>query len=315
MQKLAVISLGTNTIRMLVVRKDTDGVEQLEHLQTGTRLGEGLSDSGMLAPAAKMRTLAAVTEFAAHARAHEAQLSCIATSAMRRANDASEFAEDIFAATGVELEVLDGETEAIASYRGATHHAARDGARVAVLDIGGGSTECAVGRDDFLEDARSIEIGSVRLTERFPDLAGTSPVEAASEAALEARAQVRILLAPFAELAPVDRIVAVAGTALTIGAVVFGTHVTEVSRLALTRETVDGTIDRMLALSLEDRRALPGMLAQRADVLVAGGLILSETLAILGMPSVHLEADDLLLGYLLWNGRGANPTARSGGKF
>ena len=310
MQKVAVISLGTNTIRMLLVRKDAAEIEQLEHMQTGTRLGEGLADSGTLAPAAKMRTLAAVTEFAAHARAHEAQISVIATSAMRRASDAADFAEDIFAATGVDLEVLDGETEAIASYRGATHNAPRDGARVAVLDIGGGSTECAVGRDDFLEDARSMEIGSVRLTERFPELAGSAPFETASEVAREARAQLRIVLAPIAELAPVDRIVAVAGTALTIGAVVFGTHVTEVSRLALTRETVDGTIDRMLALSLEGRRALPGMLAQRADVLVAGGLILSETLGLLGMNSVHLESDDLLLGYLLWEGR-TKPDARS----
>ncbi len=315
MQKLAVISLGTNTIRMLLVRKDGAHVEQLEHMQTGTRLGEGLDDGGSLAPAAKMRTLVAVTEFAMHVRAHEAQLSVIATSAMRRASDAAEFAEDVYAATGAKLEILDGETEAIASFRGATHGAPRDGARVAVLDIGGGSTECAVGRDDFLEDARSIEIGSVRLTERFPGLGGNASYDAAREAAVEARAQLRILLAPIAELAPVDRVVAVAGTALTIGAVVFGSHVSEVSRLALTRETVEGTVDRLLSLPLEQRRALPGMLPQRADVLAAGGIILSETLGLLGVNSVFLESDDLLLGYLLWDGRGSNPDAREGGKF
>ena len=298
-QKLAVISLGTNTIRMLIVRNGPDGIEQLEHMQTGTRLGEGLRDSGPLMQAAKARTLAAVTEFAAHARAHEAVISCIATSAMRRASDAPAFARDVFAATGTKLEILDGPTEATASYRGATHSAARDGARVAVLDIGGGSTECAVGRDDFLESARSIEIGSVRLTERFPELGGSAPGTIAREVALEARAQLKILLAPIAELVPVDRLVAVAGTALTIGAVAFGTHVTQVSGLGLTRETIEGTLERMLDLSLDARRALPGMLAQRADVLVAGGLILSETLGILGRDSVRLESDDLLLGYLL----------------
>jgi exopolyphosphatase/guanosine-5'-triphosphate,3'-diphosphate pyrophosphatase len=289
---------------MLVVRKSPSGIEQLEHMQTGTRLGEGLRDSGPLAPEAKMRTLAAVTEFAAHARAHEATIACIATSAMRRASDARTFAEDVYAATGASLEILDGATEATASYRGATYNAPRDGARVAVLDIGGGSTECAVGRDDFLEAARSIEIGSVRLTERFVELGGGAPGALAREVALEARAQLQIVLAPIAELAPVDRLIAVAGTALTIGAVVFGTHVTQVSGLALTRETVDGTIERLLDLTLEERRALPGMLAQRADVLVAGGLILSETLRLLDVHAVHLESDDLLLGYLLWDGRG-----------
>ena len=294
---------------MLVVRKGPGGIEQLEHMQTGTRLGEGLRDSGPLLHAAKHRTLVAIREYAAHARAHEATIACIATSAMRRTSDAAAFAQDVFDATGARLEILDGATEATASFRGATHAAPRDGVRVAVLDIGGGSTECAVGRDENFDTARSIEIGSVRLTERFPELGGSAPGAFAREVASEARAQLKILLAPFASLLPVERVVAVAGTALTIGAVAFGSHVTQVSGLGLTRETIDGTLERMLDLSLEDRRKLPGMLAQRADVLVAGGLILSETLGLLRTDSVRLESDDLLLGYLLWDGRGSSPDA------
>jgi exopolyphosphatase/guanosine-5'-triphosphate,3'-diphosphate pyrophosphatase len=296
----AVISLGTNTIRLLVVRRDDNGaVDQIEHLQTGTRLGEGLRDRGPLAAGAKARTLAAVVEFARAARAHDASIACIATSAMRRASDAAAFASELYEAAGVRLQILDGAVEASASFRGATHNAARDGARIAVLDIGGGSTECAVGRDGVLEYARSIEIGSVRLTERFPALAGAASAADARETARRVRAELDVLLAPFAALGKVDRVVAVAGTALTIGAIAFASDVTRVSGRTLSRREIDATLDRLLGLPLEARRSLPGMLPQRADVLVGGGLVLSQTMQRFAVDEVVLESDDLLLGFLL----------------
>ncbi len=296
----AVISLGTNTIRLLVVRRHENGtVEQIEHLQTGTRLGEGLRDRGPLAPAAKARTLEAVRAFAEAAHRHDATIACIATSAMRRASDAAAFAQALFETTGAQLQILNGATEAAASFRGATHKLGRDGSRVAVLDIGGGSTECAIGCDGVLEDAASIEIGSVRLTERFPALAGDAPASAAHETARIVREELRTTLAPFARLGSIDRLIGVAGTALTIGAIAFASHVSRVSGETLSRDTIDTTLDRLLDLSIEARRSLPGMLPQRADVLVAGGLILSESMRIFNQRDVALESDDLLLGFLL----------------
>jgi exopolyphosphatase/guanosine-5'-triphosphate,3'-diphosphate pyrophosphatase len=297
--KRAVISLGTNTIRLLVVRDTADGLEQIEHQQAGTRLGEGLHDRGPLAAAAKARTLEAVRAFVEAARAHDASIACIATSAMRRASDAADFASELEAVTGAPLQILAGHVEAQASFRGATHGIARDGARVAVLDIGGGSTECAVGRDDELEDEHSVEIGSVRLTEAFPKLAGNDPGEEASVAAREARAFLRKKLGPIAEIGRVDRFVAVAGTALTIAAVALGSHVERVSGTKLSLATIDATIDTLLALPLAARRELPGMLPQRADVLAAGGLILSTVLSLVDVHEVVAESNDLLLGFLL----------------
>jgi exopolyphosphatase/guanosine-5'-triphosphate,3'-diphosphate pyrophosphatase len=296
----AVISLGTNTIRLLVVRPGDDGVvEQIEHLQTGTRLGEGLRDRGPLAPAAKTRTLAAVTEFAQAARAHRATISCIATSAMRRASDAAIFAAEVEAVTGAPLQILAGRVEAQASFRGATYGIARDGARIAVLDIGGGSTECAVGRNDELQDEHSVEIGSVRLTEMFPQLSGNDPGESARAAAREARAFLQVELAALARIGSVDRFVAVAGTALTIAAVAHQSHVERVSGTTLSLATIEETIDVLLALPLDARRELPGMLPQRADVLAAGGLILSSALSLTRVREVVAESNDLLLGFLL----------------
>lgn len=300
----AVISLGTNTIRLLVVRDFGAGrVEQIEHRQIGTRLGEGLRDGGPFLPAAMDRTLEAVVAFARVARAFEAEVSCIATSAMRRASDAADFSARVRAASGAPLEILSGEEEAAASFRGATFGVAAAGSATAVLDIGGGSTECAVGIDGVVMSARSIEIGSVRVGERFPALLGGSPGPRARLAARAARDAVRAALAPLVALAPVAEVRCVAGTPLTIAAVATATHVERVSGSMLYRDVVDATIDRLLDLDLAQRRALPGMLAQRADIIPGGAIVLSEALRALGVEAGLLEANDLLLGYLLGRSR------------
>jgi exopolyphosphatase/guanosine-5'-triphosphate,3'-diphosphate pyrophosphatase len=296
----AVVSLGTNTVRLLVVRDEPDGrVVQVEHLQAGTRLGEGLGETGDLQPQAMARTLDVAREFATAARVRGADVSAIATSAMRRARNRAEFIRSLRDTIALELQVLDGAAEAEASFRGATYGTQAGPGRTAVLDIGGGSTECAVGREGLLEVARSIEIGSVRLTEAFPDLAGGSPGSAARAAARAARLALAERLEPLGEFSPVDTLIAVAGTALTIAAVAFGSHVDRVAGEALSLETLDATIDLLLDLDLEARRALPGMLPQRADVLAGGGLIASEAFRHLGVLAARLESNDLLLGYLL----------------
>jgi exopolyphosphatase/guanosine-5'-triphosphate,3'-diphosphate pyrophosphatase len=294
------------------------GVEQVEHAQTGTRLGEGLRDGGPLLPAAIDRTLEAVRDFTQRAEAHGAALASIATSAVRRADNAAEFGDRMRAVTGVPLQVLTGRAEAQCSFRGATYGTESSGARVAVLDVGGGSTECAVGRDGALEDALSIEIGSVRVSERRPALMGGAPGPAARAAAAEARAEIAERLQPFAAFAPVDEVRCVAGTPLTIGAIVAASHVDRVSGQTLSRASLDATIERLLDLPLAERRALPGMLPQRADVLAGGGLIVSEALRLLGADACRLEANDLLLGFLLESrpsleaARGASNDARTG---
>ena len=296
----AVISLGTNTVRLLVVREDDHGaVEQLEHAQIGTRLGEGLRDGGRLAPAAVERTLAAVATFVERVRAYRATLVSIATSAMRRADDAGVFAARVEAIGGVPLRVLAGDVEAEATFRGATSGAPLGRGRVAVVDVGGGSTECAVGSDGTLERAQSIEIGSVRVAERFPNLGGSAPGAAAREAAALARAYAAAMLAPYAALRPVVAVHAVAGTPATVAAIAARSHVDRVAGTTLERAVLDATVDGLLELDLAARRALPGMLSQRADILPAGAIVLSETLRLLGANDARVEADDLLLGYLL----------------
>lgn len=271
----------------------------------GTRLGEGLRDGGTLAPAAVERTLAAAREFAAVAHDYRATLACIATSAVRRAADGAAFGARVEALTGSPLQVLSGAQEAAASFRGATHGVAFDGRRVAVLDIGGGSTECAVGRCGVLGEACSLEIGSVRVAECFPALLGGDPGAVARETAVAARTFVSATLAPLREIGPIGELLCVAGTPLTIAAVIAGTHVDEVSGSSLEKVELDAMIERLLDLYVDERRVLAGMLAQRADIIVGGALILSEAMRALGVARGLLEENDLLFGFLIGGALGS----------
>ena len=285
---------------MLVIRGRDDGsVETLEHGAIGTRLGEGLEQRGALTPAAEERTLSAVASFVERVRARDATLDAIATSAMRRAQGTEAFVGRLTALMGCELRILEGDEEAACSFRGATYSAPHDGRRRGVLDVGGGSTEFAAGTDGRLELTRSIEIGSVRLTERFEDLAGGAPGTSARDAAAEARAFASELLAPLREARPIAEVRCVAGTPLTIGAIALRSTANDVRHRELKRAQIDGVVTRLLELTLEERKAVPGMIAQRADVLPAGGIIVSEALRLLACDVACLESDDLLLGFLL----------------
>jgi len=296
----AVISLGTNTVRLLIVEDGQEGgVHQLEHRAIGTRLGEGLVERGMLADAAMDRTLDAVRSFVALARANGARLTGIATSAMRRAENASAFAQRFAQIAGVPLRVIDGEEEAASSFRGATYDDGAQAHRVAVLDIGGGSTECAVGMHGRVERSVSLEIGTVRLTERFPELSGSAPGAPARNAAQRAHVFVGNVAGALGRFGPIEELRAVAGTPATIGAILAASDVDHVRGMLLSRGSVAFVRDRLLDASLEERRRIPGMLAQRADVLAAGCIILLEALDYLGCSGARVETNDLLLGQLL----------------
>jgi exopolyphosphatase/guanosine-5'-triphosphate,3'-diphosphate pyrophosphatase len=294
----ALISLGTNTVRLLVAREAGGTLEQLEHLAEGTRLGEGVRESGRLAPAAVARTLAVVARFRDVALRYDATLAAIATSALRRARDAAAFAERFESLAGVPLQVIDGLTEAAASFAGATY-GVPSSERVAVLDVGGGSTECATGCAGRLEAAVSCEIGSVRVSEVFPALTGGEPGPPARAAAEAARIVVREALAPLLELPKAAMLRAVAGTPATLAALETASDVERVRGYRLTRAAVEAWLGRLLDVPLAARRAFPGMIAQRADILPGGALIVSEALGLLGCDAAVVETNDLLLGYLL----------------
>ncbi len=264
----------------------------------GTRIGEELDESGRLGEEPVRRTLEAISELQRPIRGHYVRLFAIATSAVRRAANGAEFAERVAQLLGVPVRVLSGEEEAEMSFRGAvTALAARAGERVGVLDVGGGSSEYAIGAGPEPERVLSCEIGAVRLTEAVPALSGRDgPV---AEKTLErARELVQKALAPLRECAAVDRVAFVGGTATTVAAILRGGK-----RVSLTspisREDLQRVLLRLTHATLEERKAIPGMKRQRADILAAGVLILDIALELIGHQTATATTADLLVGFLI----------------
>ena len=261
------------------------------------------------------RTLDAVAHLARTMRGHYVRMFAIATSAVRRADNGEEFMERVHELLGVPLRVLSGEEEAEASYRGAlTAFDGRRGERVGVIDVGGGSTEYAVGDSVTPEKVISCEVGAVRLTEAVPALAGRDGRVAADELS-RAGDLAREALRPLAECAPVERLALVGGSATTTAAIVRG-RAAPIASYRLTRADLLRTLERLCGMSLDERKKVAGMRAQRADILPAGIIVLDAALEALGRDEALATTSDLLLGFLLqqWDAAGQPQRAPTGSR-
>ena len=297
-KRYAIVSIGTNSTRALLADVGPDQPRVETARSTGTRIGEGLKEGGALNDEAMQRTLDAVTAHYRAIRGHYVRIFAVATSALRRATNAEEFSNRVQAIVGVPLRVLSGEEEAAASYRGAlTAFGTLRGERVGVLDMGGGSTEYSVGVSGTPESVVSCEIGAVRLSEEVPALTGRDGnVDEASIA--RARELARAALAPLRDCAAVERIALVGGSATSAAAIARERRL-PAPAMPITRADLKRVLDMLVKMPLEERKAVVGMKAQRADILPAGIIALDEALEILGQDSVVATTADLLLGILL----------------
>lgn len=296
--KRGLISIGTNSTRALVARFGDGVPETVLHRSTGTRIGEGLRERGHLEEAAMQRTLDAIAEHALAIGEHGTSFSIIATSALRRADNEAAFEERVRALTGTGIAIISGDEEAACSFAGALSgiQAPAD-ERFGVLDVGGGSSEYAIGTKERCERAVSCEIGAVRLTEAFAQLGGTSG--AIREHVLEdARAYARSALEPAWELGRADRLVLVGGSATTAVSLVRGKR-EFFSYAELAAADVAAWIARLASLPLATRKTLPGMNPQRADILLGGLIVIDEMLRGSAGSTLLVSTSDVLLGYLL----------------
>lgn len=242
------------------------------------------------------RTLNALRHHVRAVREHTGNICAIATSALRRASNGDSFAAQAAQVTGATLEIISGEEEARRSFLGAVS-GLRAGETFGVLDVGGGSSEYALGTHERIDRVVSCEIGAVRLTEAVPELDGTRG-EISSEAIAQAHAIAREQLAPVREFARPDRLVFVGGTATTSCMILRGNR-EMFAYASLAREDAARLAARLRALPLERRKTLPGMNPQRADIILAGLLLLDEVFMAAGRSEAAVSTNDLLLGTLL----------------
>ena len=298
--RVAAIDQGTNSTRLLVAAPDgAGGFEDLARDMVITRLGQGVDETARLAPEALERTLGVLARYARRARAlHAERIRVGATAAVRDAVNAAEFARPVRELTGSEPEVVSGEEEARLSFLGATRGLDAP-APFLVLDIGGGSTELVLG-SDRPSAAISMQMGSVRLTERL--VRGDPP--AASELAAM-RGEVRALLDEVERAVPVGdarTLVAVAGTSTTVQAIALGLDAYDPERIhhsRLSRAEAGGVAARLAEMTTDERAALPVMAPGRADVIVAGAVILVGVMERFGFDEAVVSETDILDGLVL----------------
>jgi exopolyphosphatase / guanosine-5'-triphosphate,3'-diphosphate pyrophosphatase len=294
----AVISVGTNSTRVMLA----DVGPEIPHVDLarsiGTRIGEGLGQSGELGEEPMRRTYDAIRQLQRSVRGHYVRLFAVATSAVRRATNGDEFAHKVEEILGVPMRVLSGDEEAAAAYRGAiTTFGALHGERVGVIDTGGGSTEYAVGTTPTPERLISCEIGAVRLTEAVPALAGRDGV--VDLATIDrARSIARQALAPILECPPIDRLAFVGGSATTTASIVRG-RPGKIASYSMTRVDLQRVLVRLCGMSLKERKELPGMKPQRADILAGGIIVLDTVFDMVKRDSAIVTTADLLLGFLM----------------
>ena len=305
MTRAAGIDCGTNTIKLLVADLDHDRGELTELVRTArmVRLGQGVDASRTLHPDALERVFAAVEEYAGLLREHDvSRLRFCATSAVRDATNRDVFVEGVRDRLGVTPEVLSGAEEARLSYAGATRGLVHAESPVLVVDIGGGSTELVLGSGSTVDAAHSLDIGSVRLTERF--LHGDPPTPAEREALVAAVDEALDTLPGHGvDLGAARSVVAVSGTGLTVAAAVL--DLPELDRARVDRQVVPvaavhEVAGRLAGMTVEQRRALPYMHPGRADVIGAGALILDRVLARVPTEELRVSVSDILDG-ITWS--------------
>ncbi|MCW2830562.1 MAG: exopolyphosphatase [Aeromicrobium sp.] len=298
--RVAAIDCGTNSIRLLISDVGAADKDDVVREMRIVRLGQGVDQSGRLDDDAIERTLVAVREYAGLISMFGAtHVQLCATSAVRDADNADQFGDAVEEVLGVRPRVLAGLDEARASFLGATRDLAQE--RTLVVDIGGGSTELVVGARDEIEWSVSLDIGSVRLTERFLR-SDPAPVNEVADCMTYLD---DVITPAIRGLAPIHAFVGVAGTVTTVAAHSLALPSYDSARIhgaRLALGVVSAACLSLVQMSVADRRALPFMHPGRADVIGGGALILDRLVELLPLETdtIVVSEHDILDG-IAWD--------------
>jgi exopolyphosphatase/guanosine-5'-triphosphate,3'-diphosphate pyrophosphatase len=309
--RIAAIDIGTNSVHMIVVRVRPDlSFEVTDREKAMVRLGAGGLDGRSLTPEAMNAALQALSKFKRIADSHQVdEIVAAATSATREARNGGEFLARLERDTGIRPRVISGAEEARLIHQAAVYGVDVGGGRAVVVDIGGGSVEITLGTATSLQLARSFKIGTIRLTERDVK---SDPLSERDERRIVKhvlgeidRHCEQILAAGF------DRVIGTSGTILSIGAVAAtaarGAAPAELRNLHISAKQIRKVRKHVTELDLEQRLAIPGLDPRRADLVVAGSVLLDTILRRLGAEELTLcdlaLREGLVLDYVRRNRR------------
>ena len=295
---LAAVDCGTNSVRLLVSRLVDGRLVEVDRRLHLTRLGQGVDATGRFHPEALARTLDAMADFGAELdELGVSHRRVVATSAARDAANSSEFFDGARARLGVDAEIIPGEEEARLSYAGAVGALPDVAQPVLVMDIGGGSTELVLGSDGQVRHAISLDVGSVRVRERF--LHSDPPT---AEEVAAATAHIDALLdASGIDFATVATWVGVGGTVTSLSALAQELPTYDRARVhgsVVTHGELDELGQRLLVMPVAAVAQLPTMVPGRADVICCGALIARRVASHIA-PDLTVSEADILDGMVL----------------
>ena len=287
--RYACIDCGTNSVKLIVADLAEDSAEPVFQLSETTRIGEGMQANAMhLQEEPMRRTLEAIVNFAAAARDNDAlETVLIGTAALRDAHISADFVRRVQERCGLTLEIITGQEEARLSFLAVREDPYwRDIPQLLVIDIGGGSTELIQGEagTDRIQARTSVNLGAVKLTEAFlrSDPPAAEQIAAANRAAAAAFDAAGLLIRMDQEF----KVVGVGGTLTNLGAMKLASALDPEALHGMTLRVpeIEGLRTLLAQRSVEERRMLPGLDPRRADIILAGAMLLLHALA-------HIQSD------------------------
>jgi exopolyphosphatase/guanosine-5'-triphosphate,3'-diphosphate pyrophosphatase len=294
-ENFAVIDIGTNSTRMLIFRNDQGDLIRVNKSVRYTRMGQGVNHTGQLHPDAQKRNFDALEEYKKIAEDYGVKSFYIfGTSAMRDAENTSEFTTHIKEKLGLDIEVISGDTEAELGFIGVSQCFNE---RILVFDIGGGSTEFIFGEENRLKRRISINLGCVRATEEylFSDPPTFQELELLNE---DIFVQMVKKTEDFIPSKPY-KLIGIGGTATSLSTIKQKLKIYDSKKVhesIITQDELDTMIEVLAAKTIQERQIIVGLEAKRADIILAGAVILQNIFKVTGEKSFTVCDYDNLEG-------------------
>ncbi len=299
MNRFASIDIGTNTVLMVIADVTDDGkLIPVSDDQRTPRLGKGVDANGFISKESLHRVLNTLHEYKKKAESFNAsKIFACGTSALRDALNRDEVILQIKNETGINVDIISGEQEAEYTYFGALSGFSALTGITGVLDIGGGSTELIIGNNYSVKSRWSIDVGCVRLTERY-----FSTLPPSQEKIIAATRYVRSTISRAIPEHGIEKLIGVAGTVTTLAAIdrelqEFSAQL--INRHILTSNRIDEIYNTYIRFTLDEMKAVRQIIPGREDILLAGIAILRVYLSILGLNSITVSTRGLRYGQLL----------------
>lgn len=302
--KYGIIDIGTNSMRLLLAEYCDGKFIKREKIINTTRIGEGLDISGKISNEAIKRNINSLDEFKGLALKYGCdEIHCIGTAALRNASNGREFVNLAKKYSGIDVEIISGKYEALLGYRGVVSGLSMNEKYYLILDIGGGSTEFIIGNDTDIIFRESVDIGALKLTEKFIKYVPETD-EMITELNYYIHHKIKNVVLKILSLGKSMDLIGIGGTITSVSAIKQKLENYSMEKIHLSNVNyldIKSQIEEIRLMTMEERYIIKGLQKKRANIIISGELILMNIMDMLGKDKIIVSEFDNLEGYILYN--------------